>query len=352
MEIKMNKLEQINPITGLIHVTGEPDSGKTTFAISNGFKPSEIAFFDDDLKTQSIADQLATAGTPFGFYVNLTKETVGMRELEFHDFVMKNIHSLKNKGFKALVFDTWTRFENTFHPVVQKEPQRFKQFFSPNGTYRAMEIWKVSFDYETAVIDELLQVAPLVILITHLKDQTIGAVKTGAQIPDCKRPLVEKSRLRIWMRHNPSSPAPIGLVLKRLSKVVATDQGIVPINVLPRKVNPCTWKRILEYWENPIGDREPEPSEIPNEFEFSILDGVLTADQKDALHINRIEADLKAAEEAELRRQLMAAQKSQPIYSVEDLVSAFGEDMVREANGGELPATEDEIKSCAQTLGL
>ena len=215
-----------------------------------------------------------------------------------------------------------------------------------------MEIWKVSFDYETAVIDELLQVAPLVILITHLKDQTIGAVKTGAQIPDCKRPLVEKSRLRIWMRHNPSSPAPIGLVLKRLSKVVATDQGIVPINVLPRKVNPCTWKRILEYWENPIGDREPEPSEIPNEFEFSILDGVLTADQKDALHINRIEADLKAAEEAELRRQLMAAQKSQPIYSVEDLVSAFGEDMVREANGGELPATEDEITSCAQILGL
>ena len=40
----MNKIEQINPITGLIHVTGEPDSGKTTFAISNGFKPSEIAF--------------------------------------------------------------------------------------------------------------------------------------------------------------------------------------------------------------------------------------------------------------------------------------------------------------------
>jgi hypothetical protein len=134
--------------------------------------------------------------------------------------------------------------------------------------------------------------------------------------------------------------------------VVATDQGIVPINVLPRKVNPCTWKRILEYWENPIGDREPEPSEIPNEFEFSILDGVLTADQKDALHINRIEADLKAAEEAELHRQLMAAQKPQPIYSVDDLVSAFGEDAVKEANGGELPTTEEEITSCAEALGL
>jgi len=346
----MNKTKQQNPITGLVHITGEPDTGKTTFAIANGFKPSEIAFFDDDLKTQSIADQLKDAGTPFGFYVNLTQATIGMRELEYHDFVMQNVRELKGKGFKALVFDTWTRFENTFHPVVQKEPQRFKQFFSPNGTFKSMEIWKVSFDYEAAVIDELLQVAPLVILITHLKDQTIGSVKTGAEIPDCKKPVVEKSRLRIWMRHNPDSPAPIGLVLKRLSKVTVTEDGIVPVNVLPRKVNPCTWKRILEYWENPIGDRQPEETEIPNDFEFSILDGVLTADQKDALHINRIDADLKVQEEAEARRQEIAARKAEPAYSVADLIAAFGEEEVKEANGGKLPETASEIVAVATLL--
>lgn len=346
----MNKTKQLNPITGLVHITGEPDTGKTTFAIANGFKPSEIAFFDDDLKTQSIADQLAAANTPFGFYLNLTQATIGMRELEYHDFVMKNVRELKGKGFKVLVFDTWTRFENTFHPVVQKEPQRFKQFFSPNGTFKAMEIWKVSFDYEAAVIDELLQVAPLVILITHLKDQTIGSVKTGAEIPDCKKPVVEKSRLRIWTRHNPDGPAPIGLVLKRLSKVSVTEEGIVPVNVLPRKVNPCTWKRILEYWDNPIGDRQPEETETPNDFEFSILDGVLTADQKDALHINRIDADLKVQEEAEARRQEIAARKTAPAYSVEDLIAAFGEDEVKEANGGKMPETAAEIVAVATLL--
>lgn len=345
------KTQNQNPITGLIHVTGEPDTGKTTFALSCGFKPSEIAFFDDDLKTLSIANQLAEAGTPLGFYVNLTKETIGMREIEFHNFVMDKINGLKDKGFKALVFDTWTRFENTFHPVVQQNPTKFKQFFSPNGTFKAMEIWKVSFDYEARVIDEMLQVAPLVILITHLKDQTIGSVKTGAEIPDCKKPVVEKSRLRIWTRHNPDSPSPIGLVLKRLSKVIVTEEGIVPVNVLPRKVNPCTWKRILEYWEEPIGDREPSANEMPNEFELSILDGVLTADQKDALRINRIDADIKAQEEQEMKRaELLALRQPEPTLSLDDLIAAFGEEEVINANNGIMPETANQIAMVTKAL--
>lgn len=340
-----------NPITGLVHVTGEPDTGKTTFALSCGFKPSEIAFFDDDLKTLSIANQLAEAGTPLGFYVNLTKETIGMREIDFHNFVMGKLESLKGKGFKVLIFDTWTRFENTFHPVVQKDPLKFKQYYSSSGFFKGVEIWKASFDYEAHVIDIMLQVAPLVILITHLKDQTIGSVKTGAEIPDCKKPIVEKSRLRIWTRHNSDSPAPIGLVLKRLSKVTVTEEGIVPVNVLPRKVNPCTWKRILEYWEDPIGDREPSVSEMPNEFELSILDGVLTADQKDALRINRIDSEIKANEEREMQRaELMAARQPEPTFSLDDLVAAFGEEEVISANNGSMPESPEQIAVVTKAL--
>ncbi|MCE5207351.1 MAG: hypothetical protein LLG42_03465, partial [Chloroflexi bacterium] len=147
---------QTNPINGLIHVTGEPDTGKTTFALSCGFKPSEIAFLDDDLKTQSIADQLTAGGTPLGAYINLTKKSLDMREIEFHDLVMDEIEKLGTGKFKALVFDTWTRFENTFHPVVQKDPMKFKQFYSPKGDIKGAEMWKASFDYEAIVIDKLL----------------------------------------------------------------------------------------------------------------------------------------------------------------------------------------------------
>lgn len=344
-----------NPITGLIHITGEPDTGKTTFALSCGFKPNEIAFFDDDLKTQSIADALQAQGSPFGHYVNLTKKSLGMREIDFHDLVMNEIESLELGKFKALIFDTWTRFENTFHPVVQKDPMRFKQFYSPKGDIKGAEMWKAAFDYEAIVIDKLLQVAPLVMLITHLKDHTIGAVKTGAEIPDCKKPVVEKSRLRIWTRHNPDGPAPIGLVLKRLSKVEVGLNGITPINVLPRKVNPCTWERILDYWQNPIGTKEPSIDEVPNAFEFSILDGVLTADQKDALHINRVEADTKVQEEKALKKAELTASRAakesiSALFSIDDLVAAFGEEEVKTANNGELPVTQDEINKVAAIL--
>jgi len=347
----MKTLTKHNPITGLVHITGEPDTGKTTFALSTGFAPSEIAFFDDDLKTQSIADQLKAAGTPFGHYVNLTKKSLSMREIEFHDLVMSELDKLEGKSFKVLIFDTWTRFENTFHPVVQKDPMRFKQFYSPRGDIKGAEIWKASFDYEAIVIDRLLQIAPLVILSTHLKDHNIGAVKTGAQVPDCKKPVVEKSRIRLWLRHNPNGPAPIGLVLKRLSKVEVGPQGIVPINVLPRKINPCTWPRILEYWDKPIGDNEPSADEVPNAFELSILDGVLTADQKDALRINRVEADIKVQDENEARRlELEAKRAPKPTVGLSDLLAAFGEPAVIEANGGALPSTDAEISGVTSKL--
>ena len=350
----MNKTT-INPITGLIHVTGEPDTGKTTFALSCGFKPSEIVFLDDDLKTQSIADQLEAQKTPFGRYVNLTKKSLGMREIEYHDLVMKEVSALETGKYRVLIFDTWTRFENTFHPVVQKDPMKFKQFYSPKGDIKGAEMWKAAFDYEAIVIDKLLQVAPLVILITHLKDHTIGAVKTGAEIPDCKKPVVEKSRIRLWLRHNPDGPAPIGLVLKRLSKVEVGMGGIVPVNVLPRKINPCTWERILGYWDQPIGANIPSKDEVPNAFEYSILDGVLTPDQKDALHINSVMADEKVNDEnASKKAALTASKTTRPnpsvFFTLDDMIAAFGEEEVKNANGGEMPVSQADIDKVASVL--
>jgi len=345
-----------NPITGFIHVSGEPDTGKTTFALTAGFLPEQIAFFDDDIKTQAIADSLAEAGTPLGAYYNLTKLSLGMREIEFHDLVIGLINGLPKNKFKVLAFDTWTRFENTFQPVVQKNPTRFKEFYSPMGAIKGAEMWKASFDYEAAVLDKLAQVAPLVILVTHLKDQSIGSVKTGKEIPDCKKPVVEKSRIRLWLRHNPDGPAPIGLVLKRLSKVSLTDGSLKAVNVLPRKLNPCTWERLLEYWTNPIGDRIPTAGEAPNNFELSILDGVLTEDQKDVLHINRVESD-KPQEVTVQFNVTNNIQQPAPVeattipgFTLDQLVEMFGAEAVMVANEGRIPATNEELNAVALKL--
>lgn len=341
-----------NPITGLIHVTGEPDTGKTTFALTCGFEPEEIAFFDDDLKTQAIADMLLEAGTPFGVYYNLTKMSLGMKEIDFHNLVVNLIDALPKNEFKCLIFDTWTRFENTMQPVVQSNPKRFKDYYSPMGAIKGAEMWKASFDYEAALIDKLTAVAPLVILATHLKDQSVGAVKTGKEIPDCKKPIVEKSRIRLWLRHNSDGPEPIGLVLKRLSKVQADASGIHAINVLPRKIKPCTWEKLLEYWNNPIGDRVPDDNERPNNFELSILDGVLTEDQKDVLHINRVEADKPQIPVQSLPSTTAPSLPAPDVlpYTLDDLVQLFGADAIMTANNGAIPGTDAELVTVFEKL--
>jgi hypothetical protein len=333
-----------NPITGLIHLTGEPDTGKTTFALTCGFKPGEIAFFDDDLKTQAIADMLAEAKTPLGAYYNLTKLSLGKKEIDYHNLVVDLITGLPKGKFKCLIFDTWTRFENTFQPIVQSNPKRFKDYYSPMGAIKGAEIWKASFDYEAAVIDMMMGAAPLVILVTHLKDQSIGAVKTGKEVPDCKKPVVEKSRIRLWLRHNPEGPEPIGLVLKRLSKVELGKDGLKAVNVLPRKLNPCTWSKLLEYWQNPIADRQPQESEKPNAFELSILDGVLTEDQKDVLHINRVESDRPQQPIPSLPSPAISTPTTESLpYTLDDLVNLFGAGAVMDANNGAIPGTDAEL---------
>lgn len=281
-----------NPITGLVHVTGEPDTGKTTFALTCGVPVDRIAFFDDDIKGRFVVEEIERSGHKFGAYHNLVHIGAGLREIEFHQRCFDLIGALEPGRFDAVIWDTWTRFENTFHPWVVRDPGKFREYYSPMGTIKGAEQWKASFDYEALVLDQLLRIAPLVILTTHLKDHSIGTVKTGKEIPDSKKPLVQKSRLRLWLRHNPESPAPIGLVLKRISKnALSADGELETVSVLPRRMAPCTWRAIRDYWDSPIGDRPLTDSERPNAFELSILDGVLTEDQKDALKLNRLEAE-------------------------------------------------------------
>lgn len=311
-----------NKVTGLIHITGEPDTGKSTLAMTTGHQPDRICFFDDDIKTKSIADMLEESGTPFGAYYNLIKLTAGMTQSEFHKFVIRTIDSINPGQFDVIVFDTWTRFENTFFYEVERNPNRFREKYSSMGKIKGAEMWNASFDYENQILDILLEKAPLVILVTHVTAKYVGQVNTGALKAACKRPVERKSRLRIWTRHNPDSSAPIGLILKRLEKVKVTPYGIVPINILPRKVAPCTWQRIMEYWENPIDDKMPEANEVPDSFELSILDGILTEDQKKVFAIGKIQLEREERELKEIDKLANTIMK--PKYPI-NLVQLIGE---------------------------
>ena len=78
-----------------------------------------------------------------------------------------------------------------------------------------------------------------------------------------------------------------------------------PINVLPRKLVPgdkdnSTWDVINRYWDKPVGNRDPLEDEIPTPYELSILDGVLTNDQKEIWQAELREKQRQEGEEKKL----------------------------------------------------
>lgn len=280
--------------SGLVHVTGDNDVGKTTFALECGAPPEKMVFIDDDVKGRGVVNQLAEKGHKFAIYHDLISETKGMKEIQFHEHCMKIVQEiLEYDGeIEAVVWDTWSRFEQSFKPIVTKSPSKFKDFWSPMGVIKGGEEWLESQRYSTEIMNRILGKSKLLILVTHLKPYRVGTKEIpGKSIPRCQAPVIEKSTLRLWLRQNPNGrPVPIGLVLKRLSDRRVTDRGIRTMNILPRRIVPLDdeqslWDVIARYWAEPVGDRIPTEIETPDEYELSILEGTLTKDQKVSLEL-------------------------------------------------------------------
>ena len=277
-------------LNGVIQVTGEHDTGKTTFALECGAAPEKICFFDDDIKGRTTVTELEQSGVKFGKYVDLVQLGDKKAELDYHNAVMKEIQGIEPGQFDAIIFDTWTHFANTTHAYVLTNPNEFKKNWAPMGTIKGAQQWQEARRYEAKIISYLNSLAPTVILVTHLKDQYMGKVKVpGKQIPANSNALDRVLRFRVWLRLNPTGRAvPIGLCMKRLDKKHVENGVIRTVNVLPRKLipqetEPSLWDTIWRYWKVPMGDREPTDEELPTEYELSILDGTLTRDQTHTL---------------------------------------------------------------------
>jgi hypothetical protein len=287
------KMTEFKPlIPGVIHVTGEHDVGKTTFALECGARPSRIAIIDDDGKCWATAEQVARDAEPFGMYVHLKKETKGLPQLKVFDMCAVIIRRLEaHGGLDAIIWDTWSRVASTMKAHVRKNPSKFREpaDWAAQGNIKGPQQWKEAQELEAQWIARLNDIAPVVFLITHLKNQYAGSRRTGKQIPDASRTIVRVPRFRIWLRHNPSgSRVPIGLTLKRIDEKRYIDgKGLRTTCILPQRIAPqgddqSVWDAIRRYIENPVGNRELEPHEIPNEFERSLIEGTMTEDQKRA----------------------------------------------------------------------
>jgi len=278
----------MNRFTGVLLVTGEHGVGKTSFGLE-AVSPSKTLFVDDDLKGGATVDQVRRDNIKFGHYINLIDETSKMKALETHMHGLKIIESIKEGQYDAVIWDTWTRFASTCHAYVTTYPEKFRDNdkWAAMGKIRSGEEYKEAGLYEAELIAELQRKAKLVILISHLKNQYLNNAPTGKEIPAVSKAVARICNARLWLRHNPKSSVPIGLVLKNMDRKVYDEERDVlrTVQILPTKITPLEhekslWDSINRYYDAPAGLRAPTHDEIPDDFESSIVQGTLTEDQR------------------------------------------------------------------------
>lgn len=282
----INKLRDAGHTGLVMQITGEPGTGKTRMALGTGAEYSEMVLINADVK-RALVNAILKSGATFGYYRDAIAGTSGMKEIALHKWYLDRISEIEKlpaKSRRVIIIDPWEKFEITLKPMVEQNPRQFRDFWSSMGKFKGPQEWNTSHDYSAALISRLVGLCEILILTSHLKNAYRGGVQVpGKMRPDNKMPVNQKTDIRIWTRMN-VSPVPIGLLMKRgLMRIVEGKR--MPVNVLPRKLTPKDgeeglWNVIERYWDEPIGIREPSRDETPNEFELSILEGTLTAEQQ------------------------------------------------------------------------
>lgn len=294
----------------IVQVIGNYGVGKTSFMLQCGYQPKDIVFINDDVKEPAMFD--------YKSYVNLTRETIGLRQIQFYEHCRKMINDLPQGGI--LIWDTFQRFEKSIHSYVEANPTVMREKYSPKGDIRGSEIWIEAFNLESQILSILDSKFEIVMLSSHIKKKSEnGILVDGAFVPDQRKPISKNSDLRIWLTPDFNSQVPNGLVLKNIIKQTITENGIEGQKVLPDKIPNCSWETINNYIENPIGNRSPNPNEIPDEFEYSMINDTLTPEQN-RIYQKNIELRLKEAGIVELQA---AQQRENEIEEMKELVKGL-----------------------------
>jgi len=323
--------------SGIVHITGEHDTGKTLMAIG-ACDPSKIAFFHNDTKRPLTDRTDEEHNEIFGLYDNLIDKN--LTYLETKDYFLEQLDKMKPGQYEGIVVDTWTRLEDALinYGKINAYKFREKTTMAAGQTYLWGQQWAEGRWYEASIISKMAKLAPYVCLVTHLKGHYLSGAKTGKEIPASSEVLDRVCNLRVWLRSNPNSGVPVALVLKRPSLSKVSTSGIEIINYLPRRLEPLpgeksVWDTIDRYKENPVGNHPPSEKEKPTPFELSILDGILTNDQKEVWKANLLEQERKeeieetlSNEQYEDFKKLVLENRDKGLGAISQLVGQKGFD--------------------------
>jgi hypothetical protein len=217
-------------------------------------------------------------------YHDLLVETVDKNEVQYYAHVLNVVKNLSG-GLDILVLDNAKQLFNAAHSYLLANKSKYRATMRGSGEIVGGLEWQEVREHLLPEMYALMRSkARLVVIITHEREQNIGGVKTGlmtaAADPSLRKaasPIIRLTRSR------DGHPAPVGLVIKNIGKLV--DNEI--IRVLPPRIPHCTWKTIKAYLADPVGNRELTDDETPNEFEISLITGSLTAEQKRQYEFNK-----------------------------------------------------------------
>jgi len=298
---------------GIFLITGEHGTGKTRASVEAG-KVEKTLLVDDDVKgrgtVRRIREDLKSQDTDIGGYIDFIKRTSGKSHLEIYNEGIAVIDNIKKGDYDVIVWDTWTRFAAS---IISYISVNMSKFTPPNGwsshkTIKSGERYKVAKQLEAEILAGLQKKVPLVILVSHLKNQYKNTAPTGKQIPAVSTAIDRITDLRLWIRHNPKYSTPIALVLKNIEINVLNEYGrLRTLKVFPTRITPqigekSIWDAMARYYNDPIGDRPPTAEETPNKFENSIVHGTLTEDQRLGWLYAMKRKDEEAKEDAQLQK--------------------------------------------------
>lgn len=329
-------------LTGILDIHGEQGVGKTLMAL--GIAPvQEIAYLFDDVKRPPISDSDIKR---LGYFKDLVQLWKGKKLLEIRDVILAEIDRVP-KSCKVIIFDTWGK---RVGPSLQYWGKlHYKDFREPGtlsvGDYLYGQMWGEAYLYETSVLSNISNRFESVVLISHLKDHYEAGAATTKKEPMIGKDIPRIANFRIWLKRNPNSGVPIGLVHKPISVNSFSQTGeLETVNLLPRRLcsnetEKSIWDIIERYRQTPLGNRKPLPEEEPTEFEASILDGILTTEQREIWRANLIQNQMvKEREEQELK--MLVSQEEQAIT-----------DFIHSLNGSPLPIIKSKLEAQAKTEG-
>lgn len=305
-----NDKEWRPPLKGVLHVTGMPDSGKTTFCTSvPGVLPEDIAFFDFDGKSSDMASSLAADGHPFFYYENTLFTQAKRKPIEVFKSVDDTVTKLKAKRphIKVCIFDNWSP---TMEEALREKGMSILDQISNISAGQAKAIsqitWPATKRFYAQWLQSIAEWADMVFIITHTKAYQIGQTKVpGVYESRGQDVLTQLPIFRIWLLSSSNNGGePDGLVMKRIKKSTVTPNGIGTVNILPPRLTPCTWEKIYQYMDNPVGTRALLPGETPSPWETTLVGGEYLPDQKVAIMAAMELAKSQVSEEETMYKDL------------------------------------------------